>query len=348
MSSDSQKRAEGISRRDFIKIGAAGVAVIGQGIACSGQKGAGGGEAIIPRRKLGNTDMVTSIIGMGGGSALGMVKDTEQAVALIDLARRKGINFFDSSANYGRSEGRFGRALEPYRSEVYLSSKYEIDDEPDEVMKQFERSLKRFRTDYLDVAHIHSLTSMDKVELMFSSGVLETLAKLKEEGAVRYIGVTSHNNPPAMKAAIERFDFDICFQAANASKTPFIFEFEPLPDSSFEELSLPVALEKGMGVFAFKITGQRRLIRKADEPDKAPADQLIRYGLSLPTHGILLGMSTPEHVTSAAELAANFKPMTKQEMLEWNRRLGPSANELTLHYLNPEYADDGGWRAHLA
>lgn len=183
--------------------------------------------------------------------------------------------------------------------------------------------------------------------MMFRTGALETLVKLKEQGVVRYIGVTSHNHPPAMKAALERFDFDVCFQAANASRTPFIFEFEELPDTSFEELSLPVALKKDVGVLAFKITGQRRLIGKNEEPDKASGLELIRYGLSLPSQGILLGMSTPEHVNSAVDLALDFEPMTAEEMRGINSRLAPSANDLTLHYLRPEYVDDGGWRSHL-
>ncbi len=333
-----------MNRREFIKVSAAGAAAIGAGI---GVSGCGRGEAIVPRKRLGKTDMETSILAMGGGSALGMVEKDEDAVALIDLARRKGINFFDSSANYGKSESRFGQALEPYRSEVYLGSKYELEDGPDEVMKKFERSLKRFRTDYLDVAQIHALKNMDEVEMMFVTGALETLVKLKEEGVIRYIGVSSHNHPPAMKAALEHFDFDVSLQAANASKTPFIFEFEPLPESSFEELSIPLALEQQVGTYAFKITGQRRLIRKADEPDKAPAKELIRYGFSLPVHGIILGMSTPEHVISACEMAASYEPMTKEEMRKWNKKLAPSANKLTLHYLDEKYKDDGGWRAHL-
>ena len=129
---------------------------------------------------------------------------------------------------------------------------------------------------------------------------------------------------------------------------PFLFEFDSVSNTSFEEMSLPLALEQGIGVIAFKITGQRRLIRKKDEPDKAPALELIRYGLSLPVHGILLGMNEPEHVTSACDLAADFTPMTVEEMRSWNERLAPSANELTLDYLRKDYVDDGGWRAHLA
>jgi predicted aldo/keto reductase-like oxidoreductase len=347
MDTSGTGESKNINRREFVKLGLTSAALAGAGVACS--KGGDGNiaGAKLPRRRLGNTDMEISIVAMGGGSALGMVRNQEEAVALIDLARSCGINFFDSSASYGRSESFFGEALQPYRKSVYLSTKYEPEDNPDELRRKIEKSLKGFRTDYIDVAHIHGLVRMEDVETMFSSGALETLVKLKEEGVVRYIGITSHNHPPAMKSALERFRFDVCFQAANASKTPFIFEFEELPRLSFEEHSLPVALDQGIGVLAFKITGQRRLIRKGNEQDKAPAAELIRYGLSLPVHGVLLGMSTPEHVTSAVKMASTFQPMTREEMGEWNRRLAPSANELTLHYLRPEYVDDGGWREHL-
>ena len=96
------------------------------------------------------------------------------------------------------------------------------------------------------------------------------------------------------------------------------------------------------------MTGQRRLIQRNDEPHKAPGSELIRYGFSLPVHGVILGMSMPEHVTSACEMSAGFTPMTEEEMHYWNERLSPSATAATLDYLRPGYVDDGGPRAHLA
>ena len=78
------------------------------------------------------------------------------------------------------------------------------------------------------------------------SGALETLVKLREEGTVKYLGFSSHNSPPASAEAMKRFDFDVVLLAANASKVPFIGEFEPLGDSSFEEMCLPMAIEKGI------------------------------------------------------------------------------------------------------
>ena len=223
---DKEKKTfERMTRRDFFKIGAAGAAFAGMASACSRKPG----EAIVPRKALGKTGMMASIIGMGGGSALSMIKNDDEALALIDLARRKGINFFDSGSEYGggTSETRFGLALKDYRKDVYLSTKYGPDSSPDILMKKFETTLSRFHTDYLDVANMHGLGKVEDVEKMFSSGALETLVKLKEQGVVKNISLTSHNCPPALVEAMKRFRFDVVLMAANASKVPFVGgEFE--------------------------------------------------------------------------------------------------------------------------
>jgi len=347
MDAKDQKNSDNITRRDFIRVGAVGAALAGAVSACSKKAEKPQGEAIVPKKKLGKTEMIASILAMGGGSALSMVKKDDDALALIDLARRKGINYFDTGSSYGdgKSEERFGMALAPYRKEIYLSTKYGPGESPDELMRKFETSLKRFQTDYIDNANMHGLTKLEDAETMFSSGALETLVKLKEQGVVKYIGATAHRPSPVVEA-MKRFQFDVVSVATNASRAPWVEEFEGPAKSSFEDEAIPLANEQGVGLWAFKITGQRRLIQRKDEPHKAPGSDLIRYGFSLPVHGIILGMSTPEHVTSACEMSATFTPMTEEEMHYWNERLAPSMGELT--YLDPSYVDDGGWRAHLA
>ena len=328
-------------------MGAVGAALAGAASACSKKAEKPEGETVVPKKKLGKTQMIASILAMGGGSALSMVKNDDDAIALLDLARRKGINYFDTGSSYGngKSEERFGRALAPYRKEIYLSTKYNPGDVPEKLMEKFETSLKRFQTDYIDNANMHGLTKLEDAETMFSSGALETLVKLKEQGVVKNIGVTSHRPRPVVEA-MKRFQFDVVCMATNASRAPWVEEFEEPAKSSFEDEAIPLANEQGVGLWAFKITGQRRLIQRKDEPHKAPGIELIRYGFSLPVHGIILGMSTPEHVISACEMSATFTPMSEEEMHYWNERLAPSVTELT--YLDPSYVDDGGWRAHLA
>ncbi len=348
MAAQDQRNSDQITRRDFIRMGAAGAAMIGASSACSKKVEKPQGEAIVPRKKLGRTEMIASTLAMGGGSALSMVKKDDDALALLDLARRKGINYFDTGSSYGngKSEERFGMALAPYRKEIYLSTKYNPGDVPEKLMKKFETSLKRFQTDYIYIASMHGLSSLEYTELMFSSGALEKLVELKEQGVLKNIGFTSHSPPPAVEA-MKRFQFDVVCMATSAARIHWVEEFKT-PEGSFEDEAIPLANKQGVGLWAFKVTGQRRLIQKKDEPDKAPGIELIRYGFSLPVHGIMLGMSTPEHVVSACEMSAGFTPMTEEEMRYWNERLAPSATELTLDYLRPDYVDDGGWRAHLA
>lgn len=351
MNKDRKNPLDNLSRRDFIRIGAAGAALIGAGAAAScSSSGRDSAQLVCPKKKLGKTDIIASTVALGGGSALSMIKDDQEAVELIRYAYGRGINYFDSGSQYdgGKSQRRIGEAMKPYRKNVYLSTKYNPNSPPDELRKAVEETLASFHTDYVDVANIHGLGRMQDVEVMFSSGAIETLVKLKEEGVVRYIGVTSHNHPDALAEALRRFPFDTSLHAANASKVPFVGEFEEQPPTSFEDLSIPLANSLGIGVWAFKITGQRRLIQTAGQPDKAPGDALLRYGFSLPVHGIVLGMHEKEHVDSAVEMACNFTPMSADEMRAWNEKLAPSANKLTLFYLRDGYVDDGGRRAHLA
>ena len=332
-----------LNRREFIKSAAAGAAIIG----AVGAAGCGKGERIVPRRMLGKTGMNVSILALGGGSALTMEKDDQKALAVIDLARRLGVNYFDSGSEYGggQSELRIGEALEPYRKDIYLSTKFSPNLGPDKVMKHFERSLKRLRTDYVDNVNMHGLTKMEDTEAMFSTGTLETIIKLKEQGLVKNIGASAHTPAPLFEA-MKRFQFDSVMAATNGTRYHFVSEFQKV-EGSFEDNVIPLANEQGIGLWAFKVTGQRLLIAmKEGEPHKATGLELIRYGFSLPVHGVILGMTTQEHVTTACDLAANLVPMTEAEMKAMNKELAPSADRLT--YLDPNYVDDGGWRAHLA
>ena len=344
-----------LNRRDFLKsaatsaaiIGAVGAAGCGKSEQAVTQKTSDKVESIVPRKMLGKTGMNVSILALGGGSALTMEKDDQKALALIDLARRKGINYFDSGSEYGggQSELRIGEALEPYRKDVYLSTKFSPNLGPDKLMRNFEISLKRLRTDYVDNVNMHGLTNPEDAELMFSTGTLEAVVKLKEQGVVKNIGATAHRPGPLFEG-MKRFQFDSVSAATNATGYHFAAEFDKI-EGSFEDTVIPLANEQGIGLWAFKVTGQRLLIQmEENEPNKAPGLELIRYGFSLPVHGVILGMTIPEHVNTACDLAANLVPMTREEMKQMNEKLAPSADLLT--YLDPNYVDDGGWRAHLA
>jgi hypothetical protein len=156
--------------------------------------------------------------------------------------------------------------------------------------------------------------------------------------------------------ALERYDFDCTQMALNAGlqgRSPdgagywkvggnndFFGEPiapRPSPGASFEDVALPVAVRKKMGIIAMKITAQEALIGAGS--NKAGASTLIRYALSLPVSLVTIGMPQLEFIRQNTELARNFQPMSKTEMKELSTRLA-EANKTALDYhFNHEHHD---------
>ena len=134
----------------------------------------------------------------------------------IDL----GFTYVDTANNYGngKSEERVGRLMPARRGEVFLQTKIAAR-KGDEAQRQLEASLKRLRTDRLDVLHIHALESLDDLAAIEAKdGVLKVVQRAREEKVARFIGITGHANPAAMQAALERHDFDCVQMALNVAR----------------------------------------------------------------------------------------------------------------------------------
>ena len=166
----------------------------------------------------------------------------------------------------------------------------------------------------MDLIHIHALTSMDDLaKIEAKGGVLEQLQKIKSEKLTRFIGITCHADPEALKAALERHDFDVTQMALNAGQVNMKSgKGSMVPNdairTSFQQLALPVANRKKMGVVAMKVMAQDALIGQAT-PEK-----LLQYSLTLPVTAFVVGMPKLEHIDENIRLAKAFKPMTQSEM----------------------------------
>lgn len=290
--------------------------------------------APIPRRVLGRTGVKVPILGMGGGSRLVSYRTDEAAEEALRLAFDLGITYMDTAHTYGngRSETLVGRAIKSRRQEIFLASKmYERNG--DAALRLFELSLKRLQTDHVDLLHVHKLeTEEDLARVEAKGGVLEALYKLREQKAVRFIGITSHNFPGPLKTAIERHDFDCVQMALNAALQGMVkdsggYKPDPTIKTSFEKVVLPVARKKNLGILAMKTLGQEHLI--GDGPTKASAGMLLRYAWSLPVAAAVVGMPTPEMIRKNAALAREFTPMTEIEMKEFSSRIA-SVNKTAL------------------
>lgn len=144
-----------------------------------------------------------------GAAGLSNVTQAE-ADRTLELLLRYGVNHIDTAASYGESELRIGPWMPQYRNHFFLASKTG-DRSRIEARDSIFRSLERLRTDHLDLIQLHNLVEPSEWETaMGPGGALEALIEAREQGLVRFIGVTGHGLTVAgqHRRALERFSFD--------------------------------------------------------------------------------------------------------------------------------------------
>lgn len=199
------------------------------------------GSSVVARRPLGRTGFDMSDISFGTSK----LQDPE----VVRRAIGRGINYFDTSPDYSdaASERALGEGIKGTpRDQVFVASKFctadgHLDDDTPvpEVMKAVEDSLGRLQVDHLDLVHIHAVNSVDR---LMAPNIHEAFDRLKEQGKVRFLGVSSHTPQleTVMQHAVDSDRFDVIMVAYN-------FEHWPKLHGIFHE-----AHEKGVGVVAMK------------------------------------------------------------------------------------------------
>ena len=160
----------------------------------------------VPRRRYKNEDTL-SVIGFGGILCLGL--SPGEVSNLVARAQDSGINYFDVAPSYGEGEAeeKLGPALEPYRSRSFLACKT-MKRDAEGARSELERSLKRLRTDHVDLYQFHAVTTLNDVEsILAPRGALDSILRAQEEGLTRYIGFSAHSEEAAL-AMLDRFSFD--------------------------------------------------------------------------------------------------------------------------------------------
>jgi predicted aldo/keto reductase-like oxidoreductase len=337
------------SRRNIIG-GALGAAVTSNALGAPGKT--------LPTRIFGRSGERVTVLAIGCGNRLWAAYKTEdRGVEALNLALESGIRYFDTAQNYGdgTSESWVGKATKGRRKEVFLATKTGAR-QFDDVLRNCELSLQRLQTDRLDVLHIHGLRYAEDLDEIEKAGAVKALYRLRDQKMVRFIGITSHADPATLAQALDRYDFDATQMALNAglqgrspdgggywkkggSKDLFAEALppKPHPGSSFEDIALPVAVRKKLGIVAMKVTAQEGLI--GEGAGKASATQLIQYAMSLPVSVVTVGMPNLDFIRRNTEFARSFKPMPQPERQELSRRLA-EANKMALDYhFNHEHRD---------
>jgi predicted aldo/keto reductase-like oxidoreductase len=265
-----------INRRDFLKIGVGGAAAFG--LMGAGNLFGAESAGTLAYRTLGRTGLKVTTLSFGAM----LTPESEVIRAGLDM----GINYVDTARRYlnGRSEEVVSRAIKGIRDKVYVATKtLPTSNTKDDIMKDVETSLMNLQTDYIDVIQLHSLVSSERA---FIPEVREAYAKLKQQGKVRFFGVTTHTNQADVIDAVvndpEKF-FDTVLVAYN-------FKTE----TSVKE-AIARAKAAGVGVVAMKVQTGRY---KTDAPGSAATHQAALKWVLDDTNvaTAIAGMKTLEHI----------------------------------------------------
>lgn len=232
-------------------------------------------EVAVEYTTLGQTGMTVSRIGFGCaglGNEYGGVTD-DDATAVVRHAIDTGITYFDTSTYYGRrlSEERLGRALAGHRDQIVLATKGGRFDAPLEtgfdfsyngVIEMCEASLRRLRTDFIDVYQLHDIEFGDKEEVF--SEAMRALIDLKAAGKVRHIGVTGYPLP-LLAEAVEKFPLDVVLSYSRYN----------LMDRSMQEQLVPVAQRNGTAVINASILNMGLLSERGPQ-EWHPASERVK------------------------------------------------------------------------
>jgi aryl-alcohol dehydrogenase-like predicted oxidoreductase len=269
---------------------------------------------------------------MGCGSRF-LAYPADQAAGVLDKAVGLGINYLDTAMDYGQGESelRVGRFLAARRRDVFVATKVPQGARTrDAALREVEASLKRLQTDHVDLLHLHGLgDAADLARIEAADGALKALYELRAQKVARCVGMTSHADGAVMATAIERHDLD-CVQMA----------MNPARALRFEELALPAANRKNLGVILMKVTGQDKLLGAG----KADTASLLRYAWSLPISTAVCGMPKLEFLEANAAAAKAFaSSLSPAEMDRLRQQYAGSTSAMARFFSH--HRDDGGWTA---
>lgn len=310
--------ASDLSRRKFLeKLGVGTAAGVGYSLLNDLVEAREPSVNALPTRPLGRTGAKVSILAFGCGSRFLMYEDEAEALAILHHAIDNGITYLDTAYAYGdgESETRVGKVMAKRRKDVWLATKIP-DRSRDEFLRRLEGSLKRLQTDHVDLLHIHGLGHADDLaKIEAPNGAMKGLLEAREQKMTRAIGMTCHASGDVLAQAIERHDLDCVQMALNASQ-----------NGRFEELALPAARAKNLGVIAMKVTGQEFLLGAA--AGKSDINDLLRYSLSLPVTAAVVGMPRKEMLDHNIPEARRFAQFPESDMDRLRKSLQPSREGL--------------------
>jgi aryl-alcohol dehydrogenase-like predicted oxidoreductase len=278
-------------------------------------------EGEVPRRKFGKTGAVVSALGLGGHT-FALARSEAESIRIVQEAVDNGITFLDNAWEYhnGRSEDLMGRALAEgkLRDKVFLMTKLCTHGRDKKVaMQQLEESLRRLRTDHLDLWQIHECVYYNDPERHFApGGAVEAIAEAKQQGKVRFVGFTGHKDPEIHLAMLAyNFPFDSCQMPLSGFDATF---------RSFQHRVLPEVNQRGIAAIGMKsLNGNADAVKKG----VVRVEDAIRYAMSMPVAVTVSGIDSLERLQENLRIARSFTPMNRAERAEYENHCATFASD---------------------
>jgi predicted aldo/keto reductase-like oxidoreductase len=273
----------------------------------------------IPQRPLGVTGAHVSALGLGGYH-IAMASSERDGIRIVHAAIDAGVTFMDNAWEYhdGESEQIMGKALADRRHRVFLMTKVCTHGrDKREAMRQLEQSLRRLKTDYLDLWQIHECVYYNDPDRHFMrGGVVEALGEAKRQGKVRFIGFTGHKDPRIhLEMLAHDYPFDTCQLPLNCFDSSF-------EDRSFERQVLPELLRRRIAPIGMKsLGGEGRQVKQK----VITAQEGLRYAMSLPVATTVSGIDSMKVLRQNLKVALGFKAMSERQMNALRRRVQEEA-----------------------
>jgi uncharacterized protein len=306
-----------MNRRDFLQSTAAALGISVTALA----------DAPMPMTTLGKTGLKISRYTVGGYHM--RVRGEDEAVRIIHRAMDLGVNMFDSAWLYhdGASDAAYGVALAPaMRQKVHLMSKAHLY-RRDEAMKQLEDTLRRMKTDYLDVWQCHQVVTHKEVDqILAPNGSLEAFVKAKQQGKARHIGFTGHADPTVHQRLLASFDgWETVQHPVNLVDPHYL---------SFINSVLPNIRNKGLGLFAMKSNAMGPITQNRI----ATIQECLRFSWSHDIDTVVSGAETVGQLEENVAVLKTLKKMSQTEIAALLKRTGagPHGPEIEKYKKKPE------------
>jgi len=231
-------------------------------------------------------------------------EDEAAAIKIMHAAIDEGMTFFDNAWDYhdGGSEIVMGKALaeSARRDKVFLMTKG-CDRDYEGAMRCIDDSLRRLKTDHLDLWQFHEIVYDNDPDWVFEQGGIRAAIEAKQAGKIRHIGFTGHRDPRIHKTMLDKpFDWETVQMPINMMDAQF---------RSFRQEIVPLCLERGAGVIGMKSLGGGVITGQAG----ISAETCIRYALSQPVSSLVVGIQSMAELHQNVATARSFQPMADAE-----------------------------------